>query len=701
MCLVTLCRPLHSTCREAKLDHCRRRQYIHQLDKWGIRKYARRDVKAVRVSRDLPTQFGQMNRSVTGSFVETRTVAKRHGSFQSTTSRDSESRSPTLQERKKLKHNIEDLTLPTSLDFVRPVECPTTILGPPIVPASGHSHSTSSAKEKPYDNTKVLEDQADSGMDTPTFEEFTTHCVAEATTVVTARSIHLYPALEITIKAKGYREKSACTFLAHHGRQQIVDAADYLLSCLAKEEAFDIYAALIGTEEATSPPTQGLALLTACARSSQLQFQCQFIQEAFLKYLQGSAGKIMSPLDRFLAHMLMAECYTVHSNASDAGKHLEEAKISVRNFRTLTASQLNDTPKRLVYLYHKRYLMMNIEANQREAGASLDCFDGAKIVSQQDFAKFVTTVFHCHTPDLSLVENAPWTSSPGPPSLPYTRYCLLLCQKALEDFDNPQFSGFSWTLTTHSGWKYIRWAETLALFTHVWTEWQRSYRAIPVNKSWAQQVQEHVGISCIEVLSIFCEMINLATPWEISTTDSSLLRRFREGLAFLRDVPDEDLETKFLQLWYARTFRARGAQQYAAFLGPLPEFILSPLQRIRSITATMIEVEQQKKHRSHPHVASCVKTDYLDPTLAPSCRSSDSSYRRFRDTASSVWYRLGNTVPSGDDSLSRTSSRSRNARSSVRLSQISQLSELMRIQIESMSISEHPEDAFPYRSSFI
>ncbi|KAH8647348.1 hypothetical protein BX600DRAFT_476548 [Xylariales sp. PMI_506] len=509
----------------------------------------------------------------------------------------------------------------------------------------------------------------------PSFEHFTTTCIIDVTKDLLAQSSHSRSILDIVIHSQELREQGKLSRLKQYDRQRLMDAADYLHALLSEDQAFDMYATLLKFEQRHAPPPFDEVLsplLIACARSARSTSQCQFVQQALSKRLAQSDGNSMSPLECFLAHMLMVETYALQRNAEEVSKHLKAARSCTRSFRKLSEPLLGTPRDKLLYIYHKRYLLRNLETKKLGIETA---FDNAAVISDADFVRFVAAVFPCSRLDDSSVSASHQYGSPAPSSLSHIQYYLRLCCRALASSSKIRFPGFCRAMTAQSDWKYLRWAETIALFAHVWSEWQRCSCLTPEDLFWTKYVEDRHRISATETLSIFCEMINLATPWKVSTSDSALLQRFIEGVTTLLGLSDQDLETRFLQLWYARAFRAPGGEQYSAFPGSLPKFISEPNQDKEDNMFAAPESKEDVGTGPAPHGSSRTASSWsaqgIHATLAPSCRSSNSSFQRLRDTARSIWSQLRTSVQPSDDPASWMSARARNTLSSSQFSQLS------------------------------
>jgi hypothetical protein len=366
----------------------------------------------------------------------------------------------------------------------------------------------------------------------------------------------------------------------------------------------------------------------------------------------------------------VARSYALHGEREDTANHLAEARRSAGRFGKFLDTSPNYSLDILTYIQYKLCFAPKAQTSGGSRQPELENVNDATCVDHQDFTKFVLNLRPNRFNDPNSL--APEASTKAICFSVWS--CATWCRIALESTNHPKFPGSWKAMGAESGLKDIRWAETVALFTFLWEEWHQPRWSNSYGSSWMVDSQESIGIPGAELLSICCELANLASPGKRSTSDGSLCRRFQQGFTTLRDIHDEELTSKFLQLLYTRTIR--GAEEYFDFesIGRIAEQSLP--NELRS-TDDPFDPNRRSSSSYHSLAASNPGNRFPEPTLASSCRSSNASLQRMRDMQETVTYHLNHRRNETRPTNELPSSAWRMSYSTMASSQISNLSDLM------------------------
>lgn len=242
-------------------------------------------------------------------------------------------------------------------------------------------------------------------------------------------------------------------------------------------------------------------------------------------------------------------------------------------------------------------------------------FQGPPPISHIDFVNFWS----------AMRRGGPARREPG--ANPVSRYLeesLDWCQKATIWHESSDLQSLQESLSE----KVVRSNDESDVFIGLWQMWHGAYTSAPKPSEWLVQAQEHLGVSLAEHLNICAEVIDITCSKERSSLfeDDGVLTIYLQRLYERTEMPREPATC----IWeprglYERTKKPRESLSVA-------------IRRLcdREDTqqeASSLGAEKVQPALERPSGISHQKVLSLTPTLAPSLRSADSSYRRFKASA--------------------------------------------------------------------
>ncbi|KAK6064287.1 clr5 domain-containing protein [Seiridium cupressi] len=695
-------------------------QYTYQFKKWGLQKYGSR-----KVSLNAALLFPSFNEtpqsaesSVEGDSIDTPVGMKRSRTIEGSSCRSSTDLSNLEMAEKRLKTSDCRNPSPTvgpSEDAVPDPPLPEHSLGReamrpfpaqgshriPPEPTSEEGASTPGLEDRAMNRRPELpgvvagsvsdvqmtyRDQIDDGMSSSlsnnTNDGFglDDHCGTDVSslhamdgtssissnsdslpgvTIDTAEDTQVPPSLEAALKiAKNFtefRKKGAFYLLRDRDQALFQETADFLDAASYDEGACNLYALLLLIEEAKAPEHLEIItpLLVSCARSARSQSQCRLVQEILSKRLKRTEDDSARSTKRFLAYILLARTHALQGEFRETRDQLEKAWCHVPHSNQYVYSPpdtaLHTFPPldTLAYLYHGRLSLISLAANN-ELQPSPPVIP--KLVSYGGLEIFITTLRRLNWTFRGL---GPCPS--GRHMSDYVRSCITWCLDILIPSDAPH-------CLFPSGWGKpepdpLVLQEKQTIITNLFFRLYGARREITKSEGqspfWVHYSHEELGISASVLLRICCELI-------AEDGFENVLRQGHEALA-----------SRYLQRLYERTIIIPHLDKYLEF----QQLDLPPKQ----------SVLQKLRPQARQHL---LLTRSRELTMASSLRSSDTSFKRMKEAASSMWQRATSRIWSDCDLPSNALHDTRN---SLPFSVISHLSDRMEKTL-SLNRSSHTSD---------
>ncbi|KAK8039851.1 hypothetical protein PG993_008262 [Apiospora rasikravindrae] len=423
-------------------------------------------------------------------------------------------------------------------------------------------------------------------------------------------------------------------------------AADYLYAVLNKQRSFHIYAQLLEADPSTHHVLPEMVL--ACARAAKTPEQRKFVQALLTTRLNKAVGRIINPSERSLANLLRERMLDPNNRLG--------AAWTERRASTHSSFEI------LIYLYERNTHEPICEAGLDEL-AHQSVADHMASISHDDFVQSISA---CRHPPLS--EQAPERYNYLSLAMSdCVRSCVNWCATQIdspmlyESFDTDWLSqGTPWS-------RMCRWREFIAVYIHLYHKWRSSESDIlmsPTHWGWKYKTREKLGISTAELLAVCCDMVTQDHSDSIPRERAVIVENDEDPYAYVEDnirrlqhLTNNEIVTMFLRHLYLRTTDFPQANEYA----DIRELLRPPIENEPDIslsagqvseTETPAEVESEmiptqvetfdpprstvpRHFTDSSSSAYSVKDVGYDPTIASSCRSSSSSYRRMKDAAAS------------------------------------------------------------------
>ncbi|KAK7920289.1 hypothetical protein PG985_008311 [Apiospora marii] len=444
------------------------------------------------------------------------------------------------------------------------------------------------------------------------------------------------------------------------------------------------------SDEELSRPYILSPLALSCARSAETPSQRTLVRELLLTRLDILQFESISPSETMLAHMLLAQMFALDGHFALSEKHLNTPlKLTVVRRSVDTSFEV------LSYLHYK---------HPRPGSDTQTCDQGyeAHLISQylpsvtcSDFVDFAYD--QRRTSSWLRNDSVSW-DHPRAAVSEYVRSCIAWCSTAILKDSPSRFPCFDTGLQAKgSSAPYsITWQDTVALYNYFNKMFLDGEPGRFKWMSWRERTREKLGISSAELLVVCCDMIaHYGTVHggyanrKFSNCNILVLElgSLREDLTELEKQPDEELVTQFLRCLYLRTNPLTLVSKFR-----------EPGQGILESSTTTISGSEHRPSIVHteespfstttdgPLTHRSTRGEVMremvaeEPMIASSCRSSNTSYKRMKDAAVSIFNRRFNSMGS------RFSLSSRELRQSLAAS-TDRMSDIMR---DSLRISIPP-----------
>ncbi|KAM0814157.1 hypothetical protein AB5N19_14160 [Seiridium cardinale] len=480
-------------------------------------------------------------------------------------------------------------------------------------------------------------------------------------TIDTTEDTQVPPSLEAALKiAKNFtefRQKAAFYLLRDRDQALFQETADFLDAASYDEGACNLYALLLLIEEAKAPKHLETItpLLMSCARSARSRSQCRLVQEILSKRLERTEDDSARSSKRFLAYILLARTHALQGEFRETRDQLEKAWRHAPHFNQYVYSPTDtvlhtfqplDT---LAYLYHSRLSLISLAASN-ELQPSPPVIP--KLVSYGGLEMFITTL-----------RRLDWTNTfrglgpcpSGREVSDYVRSCISWCLDILDS------SNISHCLFPHDWGKpesdalVLQEKQTIItnFFFRLYIERRELAKSEAQSPFWVHYSHEELGISASELLRVCCELIA------------------EDGFENVLHQGHEALSSRYLQRLYERTMIIPDLDKYLVF------------QRLDLPPKQSVLQKLRPQARQHPPI-----TRPRELTMASSLRSSDTSFKRMEEAASSIWQRSTSRIWSDCDLPSNAL---HDTRSPLPSSVISHLSDRMERTL-SLNRSSHTSD---------
>jgi hypothetical protein len=461
-------------------------------------------------------------------------------------------------------------------------------------------------------------------------------------------------------------------------------AADFLFSLTFDEDCCALYVLML--KRLKDSPNQPMwitcSAVIACARSAYTTSQveiAQYLLEHKLEELEGTASHV----ENFLYRMLLSYTYTRCGDDDNANLQIE----------TAMGSDLAD--ERLFEYLPKENRSLDILTYY-----FLNCGLG----KHDDLVKEKTLKYlpedHIFL-DKSDAQDRLLQREPGPFELkdgymknPCIRSCLRWC-----------LSEFEIIATIPGSWKHLQsddqhldWAERIGIYCCLWGRWQnfRGKASQPELLLWASQAEKCMGIAPAELLITLCWMIMSASPPRHDKSERDLFLRARLGARSLSQRTDEALASQFLDKFSWMNTMIRFSCEREAFRDVARAYAKDFIERSLQIK---LPDEQDSDSNSESYACNTVDTPpqsntprrslsiaaaVLLPTVASSMHSSDLS--SFRALGDRIQQRIRGAMR--EIAMTEPSSVFRNSSKSNLSMQMSELSQAMASSLSLSSVKQ-------------
>lgn len=398
--------------------------------------------------------------------------------------------------------------------------------------------------------------------------------------------------------------------------------AEYLSASKKLEEAASLYSIIFVSEvlrgafrdELYTPPS-----LISCARSARSQVHCSFIQRILSEVVSRLRYRVTrSSAEQFLAHAFLANLFSRQGKVSESGHHLGEARSFSKKLVENGDVLRSYLPDVLVYVYYKRFCHFDHGSTlgrRTPPVTTATAFQGPTPISHNDFVNFWS----------AMKRGGPARREPG--ANPVSRYLeesLDWCQKATIWHKYSDSQSIHESLSE----KNVSSNDESDVFIGLWQMWHGAYPSAPKPSEWLIQAQEHLGVPLAEHLYICAEVIDITCSKERSSLreEDDVLTIYLQRLYERTEMPEEPATC----IWeprglYERTKKPRESLSVA--IRRLCEREDTRQEPSFTDAESVQPVSERPSGINHQRALS------LAPTLAPSLRSADSSYRRFKASA--------------------------------------------------------------------
>ncbi|ETS76154.1 hypothetical protein PFICI_11541 [Pestalotiopsis fici W106-1] len=585
------------------------RQYTARLELWGLKKYKTKKASfalgTVETGQET-TPFEHHDTRQT-TFDDVGADSKRRRSTPSTETYDTEDILSEMTTAKRLKTDPRP-------QLPHRVRSHTSSGGcyPMLVDAEPAKSSGAKGSSDPIDITRnhSLRSQSSNSLQNETFCPLSERIVESILTQPApenqsfALSITLDFCSKVAKKIGSFRRPRYGPMLSFAIENRLKIIAEYLFASGKFEDAANLSSIIFVSEVLrgafrddfyTSPS------LILCARSARSQFDCRFIQRILSEVVSRLRYRVTRPsAEQFLAHAFLANLFSRQRKHSESGHHLGQARSFANKLvdnGDLLHSHLSDV---LVYVYYKRFCHLDhtfIPGYKDPFVATGSTSQKGPAISHSDFLGFCSAMkrqgFAVRDSHASTVTR-------------YLRESLGWCQGVIAWQEScPE------KLTSNSG--------ESTTFVSLWQMWHGAFVPALAPSSWLIQAQEYLGVPLAEHLYVCSEVLEMTR------------------------VEDDNLITHYLRRLYERTEMPQEPVACVQEPWGLYERTKKPHESLGVAIRRLCEredIQQQSSSNTVSKQPSLEKSSgpgqrpqSLAPTIAPSLRSADSSYRRLHEVS--------------------------------------------------------------------
>lgn len=507
---------------------------------------------------------------------------------------------------------------------------------------------------------------------------------------------HLHMAQRLTNAALCFPSKMLPSLISQACQSRLCRAADWLHAVWNRQDSFSIYSLLTKLEDISDGGLSRSHILSpmvlSCVRSAETPSQRTLARELLLTRLRSLAHDGIGSSETMLSHMLLAHMFAQDEHLALSEKHLKAA------LKPSMISQPVDTSYEVLsYLHYKHPQPGSTIFVEGRYAHLVDQYLSS--VTHHDFVEFV---YGQRRTIWSLGNGSVGWDHPSAAVSSHVRCCIAWCITAVPKDKPSMFPCFDTSLQAKGSPtpSASTWQETVALYNYfnkvLLDEEYCRFIDTPLSRSWTENTRESLGISATELLAVCCDMIAQLgsvhggyTNKKFSNYDILVLElgSIRDDLAKLARQSDEEIVTQFLRHLYMRTTpfalvrdaeeQSPGSPQPAASTISTSES--APTRDYTGASQFPTATSSSISHRSTRDELTR-DTTIDEPMATSSLRSSDTSYKRMKDAAASIFNRRFNSMGS------RFSLSSRELRLSLAGS-IDRMSDIMR---DSLRISNPP-----------
>lgn len=504
--------------------------------------------------------------------------------------------------------------------------------------------------------------------------------------------VQLKVATEVAISAERPVQMHEAT-----GRSlNLLEAANYKFVASNKQQSFELYAKLVEPDYSSRPVLSQAVL--SCARAAETPSQRQYARHLLLKRLECAEESIAVSSQMQLTHMLLAKSYAMDSN--------EAAFFDLSDRRSALHHRRSALQMTRIYNFDVSFDMLTYLCNKHVSYSLYDGKDQKEPIGHDDFVQFTQTLRWSNSPNPTRVSELQDDSSST--LFDCARSCIDWCAASvngapLAHYRNLKGLAKGSSTDISNGWS----PESTAIYLYFNDRRLHDESFNPKSAIlWIRKTWEGLKISKAELLMVCCDLItDVITVYQfgLAQNDNKVTNyqwqasNLRKSIEILQRLPREELVTRFLRRLFERTkdVVASGNQSMAGIdetylqTVPYPEsypLMLRPPPLLRGtiIRDTLVFVGFEDWPRTESQHESSMREIGYDPTMASSCRSSISSYRRMRSAANSMFRGRAQTANSIRSRSSRATTTSLYFTGSI-----DDLSDMMT---DSFSIAERPNE---------
>jgi hypothetical protein len=396
-------------------------------------------------------------------------------------------------------------------------------------------------------------------------------------------------------------------------------AADFLSGMGCEEDAFALYVLLLKRVKtsAKQPSWMISSAIISCAACAFTSSQIEIARHLLQRKLDEGQDSTTN-IEKFLFRMLLAETYVRVSDDLNARSHIEIAMGLNIADDGLLASLPRKNRSFDILMYH--YLTDGL-GYQTTLSQGIDekhpVYDLPFLDEWEAWSQLLQQV------------PGPFELQGGSMRNPCLRSCLQWC---IDELGRSPTLSDSWNLVRANRDTALVRAEVTGIYCCLWERSQSQLKKQRDSESmiWADQAESLMGIPAAELLKTICSLVISASLSNSGRGERDLVRRAHTGAKVLSERPDDELGSIFLDRFSSlRTF-FNASQNDVTFKEVRQAYAKNFIEK--RLRIKLPDVLANALQASTPRQSFEIIARAFAPTLAPSLRSSDKSYRTLKDT---------------------------------------------------------------------